>query len=184
MMNRILFSCLLLVVASCGYQFGPGDLPEYRKTISIPFITGDIDGGLTAALISAFSRAGIEYRQNDACTELRVVLLEFRDENIGFRYDRNQEGALLKTIIPTETRLSGIAEVTLIDKRTGCTLIGPVRLATGVEFDHDFYSTRNGVNVFSMGQLTDIDAARDAAQSDSLNQALAQLIVDQIVNSW
>lgn len=174
---------LLFSAASCGYTFGPGQVLIPNGTISIPYVQGDPDGALTAALINAVSRSGVyQYSECNAAARLEVKLLELRDQNIGFRYDRNQEGELLSTIIPTETRLCVLAEMVLIDTQTGCPLVGPAKVSTSTEFDHTFYSTRNSVNVFSLGQLTDIDAAREAAQCDPLYQSLAQMIVDYIVN--
>ncbi len=44
-----------------------------------------------------------------------------------------------------------------------------------------YYSSRKGVNVFSLGQVTDIDEARDVAEYP-LHRRLAQKIVDYINN--
>lgn len=182
-MMYAIFLLLSTFLSSCGYQFGPGELSIAQRSISVPYVCGDPDGSLTAALINAISRSGVYvYRERHASARLEVKLLELRDQNIGFRYDRNQEGELLSTIIPTETRLCALAEVVLVDAETGCILIGPARVSTNTEFDHTFYSTRNSVNVFSLGQLTDVDDARDAAQRDPLYNSLAQMVVDYIVN--
>lgn len=181
-----IFLCFLYLffLSSCGYQFGSGTQAPVR-TLSVPYVIGDTDGSLTASLINYLSRSGVfEYRQSDGAGILKVKLLDFRDENIGFRYDRNQNGRLTKSIIPTETRLSGLAEVVVVDACSGCILLGPTVISTSVEFDHEYYSSRDGINVFSLGQLTDIDEARDAAQSEPLNQELARMIVDYLINSW
>lgn len=58
-----------------------------------------------------------------------------------------------------------------------------MRITADAEFDHTYYTTRDRINVFSLGQLSDIDAARDAAMVP-LNRALAERIVDFVMNSW
>lgn len=173
-----------LFLSACGYQFKQGSSSSYPKTISIPFVEGDKTGDFTAALIQAFSTSGFfEYRQYGGSLTLKVELLDFRDENIGFRYDRNQQGELTKTLIPTESRLCVLSEVAVVDSSTGCILAGPARISANAEFDHDYYFSRDGVNVFSLGQLTDVDSARDAVYQP-LNKILAQKIVDFVSNSW
>lgn len=142
-----------------------------------------MNGLLTAAVIKRIARSGtFQYQNCGGTLLLKIKLLDLRDENIGFRYDRKKKGELKKTIIPTETRVTAIAEIAL-ETGTGCVLLGPVRLSTFVEFDHDYYSSRNAVNIFSLGQVSDIDAAYDDVQ-DPLYYALAEKIVDFISESW
>ena len=114
---------------------------------------------------------------------MKVELIDFDDENIGFRYDRKKDGRRRKAIIPTETRLIATAQVTLIQAYSGEALIGPVRLAASVDFDHDYCSDRGEINIFSLGQLNDYDTAYEAAFRP-LNRVLAQKIVDLINDSW
>lgn len=152
--------------------------------MTIPFVEGDLDGELTSALIRQVGQSGtFEYRREGGALLLKVEIIDTSDENIGFRYDRNKMGKLKKRLIPDETRATIFAEVSVIETGSGTVLLGPVRLSADVEFDHDFYSSRNGINIFSLGQLTDFDEARSAAQRP-LNQALAKKIVDYINNNW
>ena len=76
-----------------------------------------------------------------------------------------------------------MAEVSLIDAASDCYVVGPIVITAEVEFDHDYNSSPDGVNVFSLGQLTDLDEARDAAD-DPLNRQLAQNIIDYLVHLW
>lgn len=174
-----------LLSGCSGYQFGQGGtLADHYSTISVPYIEGDLDGSMTASLINELARSGcFQFRQCDGDLILKVKITDLRDENIGFRYDRKKKGELTHSIIPTETRLTAYSEVIVENSRTGCVVLGPVRVRACVDFDHDYYSNRDGVNIFSLGQLNDVDAAYDAAQTP-LNQALARKIVDYLCNSW
>lgn len=176
-----LLTCLL--TSCCGYHCGPsGTLTSY-STVSIPFVEGDWTGDLTAALVKEVSQSTVlMYQPNGGAITLNVKLLDVRDENIGFRYDRNRDGKLKDRIVPDETRISALAEVTVTETASGSLLLGPVRVSADVEFDHDYYSSGH-VNVFSLGQLTDIDEAHNAVQRP-LNQQLAQKIVDYLNDNW
>jgi hypothetical protein len=124
-----------------------------------------------------------EYRREGGALLLQVDVIDTSDENIGFRYDRNKKGKIKKRLIPDETRTSILVEVSVVEVGTGTILLGPARLSANVEFDHDYYSSRNGVNIFSLGQLTDYDEAHSAARRP-LNYALARKIVDYLNNNW
>ncbi len=179
---------LLLLMAGCYltgcyYQFGQGELARVYHSISVPYIEGDQKGELTAEVIKQLSLSGAFHYVNESSDLiLKIKIIELRDENIGFRYDRKKRGKLRKSIIPTETRLSGQVEVLLVDK-SGQTIRGPTRIVASTDFDHTYYSSRHGINIFSLGQLNDLDAAHDAAMRP-LNRHLAERIVDYIVNSW
>ena len=114
---------------------------------------------------------------------LKVELLEFREENLEFRYDRKRTGELKHSIIPTETRVTALAEVFVIEGATGKVVRGPTRITASAEFDHTYYATPEEVNVFSLGQLNDFDDARDAVMHP-LNRHLSERIVDYVINSW
>lgn len=175
--------CILLT--SCGYRFGNDTgLPARFSTISVPYIEGDIDGAMTACVIKALVRSGaFEYRQFGGALLLNISILDIEDENIGFRYDRRKSGRLRKSIIPTETRRTIFVEVTVQNAATGCMVLGPARLSASIDFDHDYQYARDEINVFSLGQLSDIDQAYDAAQSP-LNRLIANKIVDYVIQSW
>lgn len=175
---------LLILLTSCGYQFGDGGFATQYQTITVPFVKGDWNGDLTTTLVETISQSGsYTYRRCDGALILKVELMEFTDENVGFRYDRKKSGQIRKSIIPVETRIEATAEVKLIEAASGCVVLGPVLITASVDFDHDFYSSRNGVNTFSLGQLSDYDAAYDAMYHP-LNLVLSRKIVDFVVDSW
>lgn len=176
------FIFFFFFLVSCGYYFSPAGALSSYKTISIPYVKNDIDGRMTAALIKVISaESGLQYEKCAGDLTLLVEMLEFENENIGYRFDRKDNGKLRHSIIPTETRLIVVAQVTLIDNATSERLAGPAKLTATVDFDHDYEKTRNGINVFSLGQLTDYDEAYDAA-FQPLYRVLSQKIADFIMN--
>jgi hypothetical protein len=179
---------LLLALASfsmggCQYSFGRGELASQYSTIYVPYAEGDKEGDLTTQVIKCLSLRGFRYVNYGGDLILNMKIFELRDENIGFRYDRKKCGKLKKVIIPTETRVTMVVEVTVIETSTGKTIRGPTRIKTSLDFDHDFYSSHHGVNIFSLGQLNDIDAAHNAVMKP-LHRQMAERIVDYVINSW
>lgn len=175
---------IALLLTSCGYHTGQGCIPDVYQTISIPYVEGDIDGDLTAALVKQFSQSGgLQYRNRGGELFLKVKLVDSREENVGFRYDRKKSGKLDHTIIPTEMRMTIFAEFCVCKSCSGETILGPVIISASKDFDHDYYTSRHGVNIFSLGQLTDIDDAKDGIQVP-LNQELAKKIVDYVNEAW
>jgi hypothetical protein len=184
-MERFLLYFIFFLLTSCGYQIGQEGVVNRYRSIVVPSVKGDWNGDLTSAIVKALSCNGcFEYRREDTASAiLNVNLLDLEDENIGFRYDRHKSGRIRRTIIPTESRLKATVEISLVDAFSGENILGPVKLTASIDFDHDYYTSRNGVNIFSLGQLNDYDEAYDAALHP-LNLALAQKIVDYICNSW
>lgn len=179
----ILFG-LLLLFSGCGYRCGNGGALSSYCTITIPYVEGDWNGALTSAIVKEISRSGaLAYREEGGALLLHVRILDYYDDHIDFRYDRHKDGKLKKVVIPDETRATIIAEVTVIEAISYQILLGPVRISAEVEYDHDYYSTRDEINVTSLGQLTDIDAAQDASERP-LNQRLAKKIVDYVTENW
>lgn len=173
-----------LFLTGCGYSFGQGGVVERYHTFTVPYVEGDHDGYLTTTLIRQLSESGCyDYRNCDGRLRLCVKVVDVDDQNIGFRYDRKKRGKIRKTIIPTETRISATAEVTVYDVECDRALLGPVLITASIDFDHDYYDSRNAVNVFSLGQLTDYDEAYDASIKP-LNDVLAKKIVDYVNGSW
>jgi hypothetical protein len=175
---------MMLILSSCGYRFGQGVLSEQYSTISVPYIEGDRDGDLTADLIKQMSSSGaFTYASSGGDLILLAKVVDYNEQNIGFRYDRKKSGRLKDDIIPSETRMQIVVDVSLVDAVSGSVLRGPTRITASVDFDHDYYTTRNRVNIFSLGQLSDIDEARDAVLSP-LHQKVSRNIVDYITYSW
>lgn len=156
---------------------------EY-ETLSVPYVIGDNEGTLTAALIKEVVRSGaFEYRDQGGRLSLLVKKIDMREDNIGFRYDRRKSGKLTRDIIPTETRMTVLVEVSLYDTVSCKNILGPAILSASMDFDHDYYFSRDRVNVFSLGQLSDINEAYDAVEIP-LQRLLAKKIVDYVNQSW
>jgi hypothetical protein len=163
---------------------GEGSLFLKGSSISIPYVEGDFNGQMTSALIEAISENGIfRYQRSGGKYLLLAKIIDFDDEDIGFRYEKKKDGKYKSAVIPDETRLFVEVEVTLIDTSTQQNVLGPVRIISHTDFDHDYYSSRNAVNVFSLGQLTDYDAAYEAAYIP-LSRELAKKIVAYLNSSW
>ena len=178
------FILLLLLLSSCGYRFGHGGISETYYSFSVPYVEGDRHGRLTGAIIRELStRGSLAYCQSGADLILRVTILNISEENIGFRYDRDKIGDVRNAVIPSESRISGFVEVTVVDTETCCEIMGPIRISASVDYDHDYVAGPEGVNIFSLGQLTDQDTARDAVKRP-LHEALAEKIVDYVSNAW
>ncbi len=177
------FLCILsLLLASCGYHSGPSGTLALYRTISIPYVKNDQDGRMTSALVKVISsESGFQYEKWGGDLTLLVEMLEFENENIGYRYDRKNDGKLTHSIIPSETRLIVVAQVTLMASNSAEPIAGPAKITATVDFDHDYEKTRHGVNIFSLGQLTDYDEAYDAA-FQPLYHILSQKIADFIMN--
>jgi len=174
-----------LCFTGCGYHLAEDDgLTARYNSISVPYAIGDNDGSLTAAVIKEIARSGtFEYRDCGGSLTLKIKKIDLSQENIGFRYDRKKRGKLTDDIIPTEMRMTLVAEVVVVEAASGKQVLGPIKLSASIDFDHDYYFSRNGINVFSLGQLSDVDAAYVDVQ-EPLEEILAKKIVDYISQSW
>lgn len=177
-----LLSTLLI---SCGYHLDRCQSPlASYGTISVPYVDGDVYGTFTPVLIHEIARSGcLQYRADGGALQLHVAIVDIRQESIGFNYDRKKKGKRTDDTIPVEERIYATAEVSVTEAGSCRTIIAPVRLTASVDFDHDYYFSRNGVNIFSLGQLIDIDSAYDAVQTP-LHDLLAKKIVDYLDQSW
>lgn len=142
----------LLFLTGCGYHFGNGPLSMRYHTISVPYAEGDFDGSFTTEVIKQISTAGVfKYKRTASDLILKIRLIDFDNENIGFQYYVNKENKKTRETIPIETRLSVTAEVSVIDAVSGAEVLTPVRISASTDFDHDYYSTKEGINEFSIG---------------------------------
>lgn len=178
-------SIFFLFLTGCGcYQFGSGGLSERYQTISVPYAENDFDGSFTTEMIKQISTSGVfRYAQCSSDLILKIRLINAYEKNIGFRYYENKQNKLTRDIIPVETRLFETAEVSLFERSTGSFILKPVRISACTDFDHDYYSTKNRINDFSLGQLSDYDEALDAAEKP-LHFNLAKKIVDYLSDVW
>lgn len=171
---------LLIALASCGYRQEGVPSFEDAPTLSIPYVEGDPDGQITKALVYQVASSGRYVYQ--ACSGqfiLRVRVIDEYDENIGFRYERNKNCKVTREIVPVETRGWIVVEVELLS--AGQVLRGPCRLQAYTEFDHDYYTIRDRVNIFSLGQLTDVDSAEDASLTP-LYRRIAEKITEWLIH--
>lgn len=185
-LSRLVLAYLMIgALLGCGYRLGAGEFLRPYQTISVPFMECDQDGIFTSALVHHLSlTTPLKYVDCGGDLSLKTRLICPKEENIGFRYDIEKGGLCLAPwLIPTEARLWVSAEIQLVDRNSGETLIGPIIVSVYIEFDHEYYLSRNGVNVFSLGQVTDIREATDAAQLP-LAKELAKKIVDTITYAW
>lgn len=181
---RLLSVLLLASLVSCGYRWGNSDAPWVGHTISVPYVSCDTTGVITRELVRTLAASGsFEYVNCGGAYELVVSVLESNEENIGFRYDVDKDGGPTKTIIPVETRSRILAEFSLVERCSGETVLGPVRVSASAEYDHDFNSAGAAINKVSLGQLTDVEAAQEAVP-ELVGRMLARRIVDYIKNAW
>lgn len=177
------FFLLLFLCSSCGYRFANQACFLQGKTISVPYVIGDKDGYITRELVRALTASGYRYDRCGGDVVLRVEVLEIIEEDIGFRFERNEENKIVNSIISMEERLKAVVLVAILDSVQCCDLVEPFTITADVEFDHEYYSSPNDINEKSLGQLTDIDSARDAAMQP-LGRAIAQRIVDYLDNAF
>lgn len=181
---NLLLLLMALLSAGCGYRIGTGVLTQRYKTLSVPYAKGDVHGILTDALVEQISKSGgFSYRRDGGELVLEVELLDTDEENIGFAYDCDKKGERERSTIPTETRIMAIAMVQLVESCSGKVVYGPVKMEAAVEFDHKYYFGKEDINQISLGQLTDIDTARDAVRGP-LFETLARKIARAIIHYW
>lgn len=166
-----------LLFSSCGYRIGHGPLACSYQTLTLHYVDGDRGGHLTSELIHHISTSGaFAYCREGGDLLLKVEIVEQEDLPIGYRYERDRNDLLTDRVITTEGRLKAIAEVQVIDCCSGCVLMGPVRVTAAVDYDHDYYSSGVQIPVFSLGQLDDVDVARDVAQLHLDTELAGQIV--------
>ena len=153
----------LLPISSCGFRLATSVDKESCRTVNIPYVQGDSGGLLTSDLIKYIEKQSpLAFVSEGGSLTLQVKLLDEKYENTGFRYNPHDLHHGKKKIIPNETRQKDLAEITVIDNRTGQTLLGPAYILATTDYDHQNYTLNNDVNVFSIGQLNDINTSQDA----------------------
>lgn len=178
---RLLIAIFFLT--GCGYTLNTIPSRAEAPTISVPYVEGDRDGKLTEAIIHEISISGeYVYRTFGGEWILQAKIIDDSYENIGYRYDQSKKCKLKHYLIPVELREGVLLEVQLVSSCNEAVRLGPTRLLAELDFDHDYYTIRDGVNIFSLGQLTDIDSAEDAAKTP-LYQKLAEKVVSWLIYS-
>jgi len=177
-------SLLALLTTGCGYHLGYGGVTSSYRTISIPYVEGDEQGRLTSALIRTVTQTGnLRFVTCRGDLELCVCLEAPEDDNIGFIYAPESNGSLSNIVVSNEARLSIDAKVSVIERRTGQRVLGPVTIPTDVTFDFESDLSNVNFHAFSLGQLEMFNLAKDAAFVP-LYDRLAQKIVDYVNHCW
>ncbi len=178
------------LLAGCGYHLANSE----QTSVSVPYVTGDHEGTLTAALIRQIAESP-DFIYARECGELilNVRILSVDDERIGLRYDRSPSSDKRRSnLVAVENRHKMTAEVTLYQGSTEEIIMGPEVVTADVDFDYVDQNSPQDLTVrlpggkhvssvgFSLGQLDSVDAAKiDALQP--LYRALAQKIVNGLI---
>lgn len=188
MIKKICLYFLLFACFGCSYKFKDAPL----GSVNVPFITDDAEGYLTKSLIYQLSSDGIfNYESDHADYTLKVDILDTKNEKIGYRRDRDQQGNPLKNLMPTESRQVIKAEVFLESNIDHKTVWGPVTITTDTDYDYveqdsfkdlsfvNSYHERQDVLSFSLGQMESVGSAQVSALKP-LYRKLARNIVDAL----
>lgn len=177
---------LALCLTSCGYRAGRGELVSCYDSVCIPYVEGDNQGLLTTALIRTMTTRGtLAYRSSCSDLVLRVCLQKPIDDNIGFAYapDDEADDGVTNIVVSNEARLTTTAVIRLIDRRTGCCILGPCDVTTSITYDFEPDLGNVDFHAFSLGQLEMHNLAQDAA-TPPLYDLLADKIIDTITHAW
>jgi hypothetical protein len=178
---------MCLILAACGgYRWGREGFAQHYKTICVPYAEGDEVGLFTEALIRAVTtRSMLAYTACGADLQLKVCLLSPEDINIGFIYAprEHDDDRPSKVISANEARLTQRVQITLIDNRSGSSILGPLEIATSLTYDFESDLSHDNENNFSLGQFEMHNIAQTAA-FPPLYTLLAEKIVDYVNNSW
>ena len=151
-----LLSVALIGLSGCsGWKMANGH-SSAKKSVRIPYVQGDSSGELTAALAEALDEQLSFHVDEQGHYELRVKLLDSKEEKIGYRYDPielKEEGK--RVLILNESRAKTLAKVSLVNRHTNEVLKGPAHILGNVEYDND-------IQDFSLGQLSDVDTIHEA----------------------
>ena len=171
----------LLLSACHGYKF-LHDPQECSKTINVSPILADTDGFLMSQIVKKISsQSPLKYSICQPDFLLKVEVDQQGNKNIGYRYDVTRKDKLKKALIPTESRYILIATATLIDLKANQIVSGPTKITATLDYDFDYYKIQDNVNVFSLGQVSDFETAKDSVKNP-LYSKLADLIVEFIIS--
>lgn len=184
MIKLLFFLGLAFVCSSCGYRFDQNKLSEY-KTVSIPYVSGDPKGELTACLVENLSTlSSLRYTQNCGDLYLNVKVLDTKFEEIDYtRAVDFLTGQEKKQTEPIEDRLSILVQVSLTETKTGKAVMDPIVLSTSVNYNYDSDFNQTNLVPFSLGQYNFRDEARRYAHKP-LYDDISHAIINYINSSW
>ena len=182
-------------LASCAYRWEPNYPNGIRPSISVPFVSGDEDGRLTAEIIRTLGSSGLaDVVSSEGNYRLQVSILSNSVENIGYRQDPQKvDGKVRSTLLASEGRKTIAIEAALY--RGDEIVYGPYQIASDAEYDYvdgDSIQDLTFINPtgtlvtvlpFSLGQLESIESAQDAV-ARPLYSRLAQKVVETISSEW
>ncbi|CAM0117789.1 LPS assembly lipoprotein LptE [Rhabdochlamydiaceae symbiont of Dictyostelium giganteum] len=172
-LQTLLFS-LILALTGCHYQTVTVEEPV---TLSIPYIPGDREGGLTEAITFELSQSGLyQYVSSEGDVELQAAFISDEEEIVGFRYDRSLNSQVtLSNLMATENRRKLSVRVALIDKNSQEYVLEPQIITSDAEYDYIDVNTVSELIFpqagggmirtidFSEGQLDSIEGAQDSS---------------------
>jgi hypothetical protein len=187
---------ILLCLTGCGYHFNEESRvssSEDVRNVSVPYIKGDSDGLLTAALIQALTTSGrFNCVRHDPDFVIDVAIVANNSEKIDYRYEhKDPKGKRIHRLVPVGTRRTIVAHVTLLNGLTNEIMMEPVAVKADADYDYvDYNSIRDLLTItpmgpqktirFSLGQLDAIEGAQDDV-SAPLYRRLAEKIVEGVL---
>ena len=159
-MSRFIFLVSSFFLASCA-SWHLSDSMTHPKTVHIPYAVGDSTGEFTRRVISEVSKQPGFSVDDSGQYLLTIRLLDSKEQKLGYRFDPIDLDKGKREIIPNESRALVLAEVSLKDTFSNKIVLGPAYILGGIDFDHQQNTINNDTNDFSLGQLTDIETARD-----------------------
>lgn len=175
---------LILLLSSCGYHFRN---QEERPTLSIHYVTGDIEGQLTDALIKSITRSGsYQYVRANGDFLLQVHITSSSSTPIGYEYSPNNIN-----LFAIENRNAITAHVQLLDGATLEPLYEPFSVTANIEFDYANVDAVSALAVptpsgkleplirYSLGQFDSIEGSQEDATL-AIYRVLAQKITSAL----
>lgn len=178
-MRNWLAGFILLTFTACGYQVGDNGLLSSYKTVSVPYIQGDVTGALTTAVIDEISSLGsTAYVLSSADLELKMEVKESRSENTGYQFPKDVSED--NRLVASQKREEMLLSIELVDTRTGEALFPTHYLTAGTEYSFlPIGRAEENILQFSLGQLDSQEGAMDFS-SLNLNQQMAQKVVEYL----
>jgi len=130
-------------------------------SIRIPYVEKDPSGELTTELVEVLSRQGGFSVDESGRYELRVAVLDRKEQKIGYRFDPEDLAQNNKSLILNESRAKTLARVEIVDLYTNKTVLGPAHILGSIEYDHQQNNVNDDIQRFSLGQLSDVDTISD-----------------------
>lgn len=178
---------LLFLNAGCGYRMEGSYSGD--KTVTVPFVEGDVDGRLTTEIVNALVKeTNYHYLPSDGDLTICVKILDDKREYIGYKYDQEEiTGELINRLIADEGRRKVTVELNIF--RRGAHLYGPIEITAASDYNFVNSDTLDDVSfvnkegerqsllTFSLGQLDAWEGANDVALNVAYSR-IARKIVD------